>query len=216
MEVERMGTSKRNLSNEIKKLLKGQPLSNINETAPGVTKKILTNKVLSENFDQEETINNSIRIITNQFNSLESNGFKGKTRKELVTDPISQQEFLELILEQIESDTLIQSKILEKALKIVMCKLLEIDEYDVYSFAQILFYEIVYQILLGELNDNIKDIYEEIEYELIQNMVRNVSNEIMNDTVYTKVNLFIDRKISLSQVLGEIANQTSRASFGDF
>jgi hypothetical protein len=211
-----MGTSKRKLSSEIKKILKGQPLSNINETAPELTKKILTKKTLNENFDQEETINHSIRIITSQFISLKSNGYKGKTKKELAIDPISQQEFLEMILELIEDSSIIESKILEKALKIVMGKFLELEEFDTYSFAQVLFYEIVYQILLGELNDNFKDIFEEIDYGLIQNMIKNVADQIMNDTVYSKVNAFIDRKVSLNEVLDEIAIQTSHASFGEF
>lgn len=70
--------------------------------------------------------------------------------------------------------------------------------------------------MLGELNDNLKDIYEEIEYDLIQGMVKNVANQIMNNTVYTKVNLFIDRKVSLSEIIDEIAIQTSQASFGEF
>lgn len=130
-----MGTSKRKLSNEIKKILKGQPLSNINETAPELTKKILSKKVLNESFDQEKTLDNSIRIITNQFISLKSSGFKGKTKKELVSDPISQQEFLEMILDLIESSTMIESKILEKALKIAMGKFFDVDEFDAYSFA---------------------------------------------------------------------------------
>ncbi|MEK4069021.1 hypothetical protein [Peribacillus sp. FSL R5-0717] len=211
-----MGTSKRKLSNEIKKLLKDKPLSNLNDTAPELTKKILSKKILNENFDQEDIIDNSIKIITNQFLSLSSSGFKGKTKKELINDPITQQEFLEMILDLIENSIVIESKILEKALKIVMCKFLEVDEFDVYSFAQILFYEIVFQILLGELNDNIKDIFEEIEYDLIQNMVRNATNQVMNVAVYEKVNLFIERKISLNEVLDEIAKQTSNASFGEF
>ncbi|ARK31366.1 hypothetical protein [Halalkalibacter krulwichiae] len=211
-----MGTSKRKLSNEIKKLLKEKPLSNINDTAPELTKKILTKKVLNESFDQEDTIDNSIRIITSQFISLKSNGFKGKTKQELVTDPVSQQEFLEMILDLIESSSIISSKILEKALKIVMGKFLEVDDFDAYSFAQVLFYEVVYQVLLGELNDNIKDIYEELDYNLIQNMVKNVTNQIMNTSVYSKVNSFIDRKISLNEILDEIATQTSQASFGEF
>lgn len=211
-----MGTSKRKLSNEIKKLLKEKPLSNINDTAPELTKKILTKKVLNESFDQEDTIDNSIRIITSQFISLKSNGFKGKTKQELVTDPVPQQEFLEMILDLIESSSIISSKILEKALKIVMGKFLEIDDFDAYSFAQVLFYEVVYQILLSELNDNIKDIYEELDYSLIQNMVKNVTNQIMNTSVYSKVNSFIDREISLNEILDEIATQTSQASFGEF
>jgi hypothetical protein len=211
-----MGTSKRKLSSEIKKILKAKPLSNLNETAPELTKKILTKKTLTKEFDQEQTIDHSIKIITKQFISLKSNGFKGKSKKELVNDPITQQEFLEMILDEIENATVIESKILEKSLKVVMCKFLEIEEFDAYSFAQVLFYEIVYQILIGELNDNIKDVYEDIDYDLIQEMVRNVADQIMNDTVYGKVNLFIDRKISLNEVLDEIATQTSKASFGEF
>ncbi|MGG4342379.1 hypothetical protein [Paenibacillus lautus] len=211
-----MGTSKRKLSNEIKKLLKEKSLSSINESAPGLTKKILTKSNLGDNFDESETIGNSIRIISSQFVSLSHNGFKGKTKKELITDPISQQEFIEMILEMIETTTIIESKILEKSLKIVMCEFLEHDEFDVYEFAQLLFYQIIYQVLLGDLNDNIKDIHEELDYELIQNMVKNAANQIMNDKVYTKVNLFIDRKVLLVDVLDEIIVQTSNASFGEF
>jgi hypothetical protein len=211
-----MGTSKRNLTNEIKKLLKDKPFSEINETAPELTKKILTKKVLLDNFDQEDTFDNSIRIITNHFVSLKSNGFKGKSRTELAEDPITQQEFLELILDQIEESTIISSAILEKSLKIVMCKFLEKEQFDTYAFSQMLFYEIVYQILLGQLHDNIKDIYDEIDYKQIEGMVVNVTNQIMNTSVYSKVNQLVDRKITLTQVLEEIASQTSVASFGEF
>lgn len=211
-----MGTSKRKLSNEIKKILNGRPLSNINDVAPELTKKILSEKALNDSFDNEITINNLISIIAKEFTTLDSAGFKGKSKQELITDHISKQEFIEMILDQVENSTIIESKILEKAFKIVMGKFLEVEEFDVYSFAQLLFFEIVYQILLSELNDNIKDIFEELEYNKIQNMVKNVTNQIMNEKVYIKVNLFIDRKISLDDILKEITIHTSQASFGDF
>ncbi|SEB20899.1 hypothetical protein [Paenibacillus sp. 276b] len=211
-----MGTSKRKLSSEIKKMLKNKSLTNLNETAPEISKKILSEKILNEKFDKSDIIDNSIRIIHRQFLSLQSSGFKGKSKEELLLDSITQQEFLEMILDLIENDTTINSKILEKSLKIVMCKFFEIDEFEIYEFAQVLFYEIVYQILLGELNDNIKDIYDELNYELIQKMVKNMTDRIMNNNVYDKVNEFIDRKISLRKVLNEISIQTTNASFGEF
>ncbi|CAM4019507.1 hypothetical protein [Mesobacillus zeae] len=211
-----MGTSKRKLSSDIKKILKQKPITQLNETAPELSKKILNPNHLSSSFDTEDTINESIKIITKHFITISSNGFKGKTKKELASDSITQQEFIEMILDQIENQAYINSEILEKSLKIVMCKFLEIEEFDVYSFAHHLFYEIIYQVLLGDLNDNIKDVFEDFNYDLIKKMVKNLTDQIMNDSVYEKVNLFIDRKLYLKDVLIHISKQTSNASFGEF
>jgi hypothetical protein len=211
-----LGTSKRNLNSEIRKILKEKPLSNINEVAPNLTKKILTKRILSENFSQEETLQNAIHTVINRFNSLTANGFKGKSKKDITEDPISKDEFINMILEEIEEENKINSKYLEKSLKIVMSKVLGNDEFDIYTFAQLLFYEIIRQILIGQLTDNIKDTYEDISYDLIQGMVETATKQIVNNSVYTKVSLFIDKKISLNEVFDEIINQTSNASFGEF
>lgn len=212
-----MGTSKRNLSNDIKKILRQKPLSDINETAPLVSKEILKLPALSRAFDEEETIEQSIRVISNQFISLQSNGFKGKSRKEIIDDPLTQEDFIEMIIEEIEHSTIINSTILERALKIVMSLFLLSDkEFDVYSFAHLLFYEIIKQILLGGLRDNLKDIYEELPSKKIEKMVKNATDEIVNTAIHEKVNQFVDKKISLKNVLTEIIIQTSSATFGEF
>ncbi|MCM3549921.1 hypothetical protein M4D48_15190 [Alkalihalobacillus clausii] len=191
-------------------------LPDVNNSAPELTKKILTKKVLSANFEQEESINNSIKVISSQFLSLNTSGFNGKQRQDLIEDPMLQDEFLDMILEKIEELKEIESSIFEKALKIVMCRFLKESQFELYSFAQLLFYEVVYQTLITDLHDNLKDIFEELEYNLIEKMVRQATNQIMNESVFRKVNLFIEKKISLNDVLSEIATQTSEAKFGEF
>lgn len=210
-----MGTSKRRLNAKIKKLLKDLRLDEINESAPVISDLILTQTNLKREFDTEETVNNSIDIITKNFKMLSTDGFNGKTKEEVSEDTLTQQEFLEAILDEIEHEKVIKSKILNKSLRIVMVNFIK-TEFDIYSFTQLLFHQIIYQLLSKELNDTLKDGFDQLEYDAIGQMVNSLTSKIMNQSMYNSINLFIDKKVSLEQVLNEITTQTSEAHFGEF
>lgn len=211
-----MGTSKKNLNDQIKKLLKEKPLDQLSEFAPEVSKIALSNELLTDSLDNEKTLHTSIEVVTKKFISLGSNGYKGKTKRELIEDDLTQQEFLEMVLKEIEEESKINSVILEKSLKIVMTKLLDQDLYDVYVFSQLLFYQVVHNLLLKELQETLKDSYEELSYSQIREMVTSLTDEIMNTEVYTVINDFVDRKIAFNKLLEIITSATNKADFGEF
>lgn len=211
-----MGTSKKNMNNEIKKLLKQKPLDQLNDFAPDISKVVLSQESLTKSLDNEEVVNTTIDVVTKRFISLGDNGYKGKTKKEISEDELTQQEFLEMILKEIEDESKINSKVLEKALKIVMSQLLEEESFDVYVFSQLLFYQVVYQLLLSELYETLKDSYEDLSYIQIKKMVSSLTDKIMNNEVCSKVNEFVDRKVSFSNLLEIITKATDNAEFGVF
>lgn len=214
-----MGTSKRNLSQKVRNLLQDINQEDLNDKAPQIVKTVLTKKILDENIGSEKVIINTINIVKNKFNSLTIGGFKGKSKKELSIDPMSRTEFIDMILEQIETEEIINSTILSKSLNIVLTKMLmrsSNEEFDVYSFAQLLFYEIVKQLLVGQLTDNIKDKFKNMEYGNIESMIASATNKIINESVYAHINKFVDRKIGLNEVLNNIVAQTSNVKFGEF
>jgi len=210
-----MGTSKRRINAKIKKMLTDKSLTEINEDAPSISEIILTKENLNQGFDEESTVTNTIHIINQKFTSLSIAGYKGKTKKDLSEDELTQQEFFEMILDEIENEKVIESKILKKSLKIVMYKFLD-KEFDAYSFTQILFHQVVYELLLTELNDTLKDGFDELSYPKIKEMVNLLTSKIMNQNMHEKINLFVDKKISLEEILDSIITETSNAEFGDF
>ncbi|WP_066303977.1 hypothetical protein [Bacillus sp. FJAT-29814] len=211
-----MGTSKKNMNNEIKKMLKEKPLDQLNVFAPDISKVVLSQESLTKSLDNEEVVNTTIEVVTKRFISLGNSGYKGKTKKEIIEDELTQQEFLEMILKEIEDGSKINSKVLEKALKIVMTQLLEEESFDVYVFSQLLFYQVVYQLLLSELYETLKDSYEDLSYIQIKKMVTSLTDKIMNNEVCSKVNDFVDRKVSFSNLLEVITKATDNAEFGVF
>ncbi|WP_182200267.1 hypothetical protein [Paraliobacillus salinarum] len=211
-----MGTSKKNMNNEIKKLLKEKPLDQLNEFAPDISRVVLSQESLKKSLDNEEVVNTSIEVVTKKFISLNSNGFNGKTKKEMIEDELTQQEFIEMILKEIEEESKINSKVLEKALKIVMGHLIDDEFYNVYVFSQLLFYQVVYQLLLNDLYETLKDSYENLSYTQIEKMVSTLADKIMNTEVYSKVNEFVDRKLSFNNLLEVITKNTNNAEFGIF
>ncbi len=211
-----MGTSKKHLNSKIKKLLEDKKLNEINTAASEISKVILSKESLGKSLENEETINKSIEIAAKHFTLIEESGFKDKSKKEVLEDKITLQEFLEMILEEIDTETNIDSKILVRSLKIVMTKILEMDINDSYIFAQLLFHQVTKELLQNELYETLKDSYENLPYDKIRQMVVSLTNKIMNNDVHRKINNFVDNKITFSQLLDIIINATDEAEFGEF
>jgi len=211
-----MGTSKKHMNDKIRNLLKDTDFKDIDKYAPEISRVALTKDTLSKSLDDEKTVNKSIEIITKRFVTIGQKGYKGKSKKELLEDQITLQEFLELVLEEIESETKIESKILQKSLRIVMTKLLNEDTEDSHISAQLLFYQVTYFLLEKELYETLKESYSSLSYIKIKEMVSSLSDRIMNNEVYDKINDFVDKKISLSQLLDIIIKATDDAKFGEF
>lgn len=211
-----MGTSKRNLNKKIKKLLQDKPLNDIDTSALEVSKTIITRRELNQQLVDEETIQNFFSIISKNFSKLSSAGFGGKSKKEVLEDPLTMQEFLNMILDQIEDDEFFEKELLEKAYKISMTKMLQEDEFDLYSFAQVLFYHLIQLILEKELYDTLRDLYEDFTYQDIEKWISRLTNQIMNDSIYKLVDEFVDKKLPLKKVLDKIVEETKNSSFGEF
>lgn len=210
-----MGTSKRRIESKVKQILSNHPIERINDYAPKITEVILSPKNLSETFQEENFSSDTLLFIGKHFTSLKTSGYNGKSKKDLEEDLITQEEFLNSILELIEAEFEIDSKILLKAFKITMSKFIK-KEFDLYSFAQLLFYEVISQLLRKDLQDTLKDSYENLTYSKIQEMVSSSTSRIMSSDVFEKINDFINKKCTLSEVLTMIHSKTSEALFGDF
>lgn len=210
-----MGTSKRRINRKIKEILNKTNVDELNQNAPVITRLSLSTDILSETFQQEFLTSNTLVFIEEKFNSLSFAGFKGKNKEELANDVISKEEFINSILESIENQYHIDSKILIKSLKITIAKFIE-GEFDILVFAHQLFFEVVFQILISDLQETLKDSYEKLTYGDIKKMVTSSTECIINQTVYTKISDFVNNKASLPEVLELIHEQTSDALFGEF
>lgn len=211
-----MGTSKRNISNKVKKILENKSFHDLNSTAPELSKKILTKREINKQLIDEKDIIDSFNIISSKFKSLSLGGYKGKSKQDIIVDTITQEEFINMILDAIDNDEFLNKSILEKAYKIAMTMCLQQEEFDVYTFAQLLFYHLVHQILLKDLHDTLKDLYTDLSYNEIDNLISNLTNQIVNDAVYPIVVNFVDRKVPMKMVLDRIIFETKNASFGEF
>lgn len=209
-----MGTSKRRLNDKIKTLLRNQPLTDLSKNAPEVTREILTNRVLERNLN-ETVLLKSFDVVSNAFITAKVSGYNGKTLKELKEDEISREEFFESIIDEIEKEATIDSKILKKAFKLVMAQILD-GEFDVDIFAQLLFYKVIFLILEQELYDTLKDIYEQLSRKQIETILTNATDRIFTTTVNNEIQRFIKKEIPLTSVLQKIREQTSQVTFGEF
>jgi hypothetical protein len=209
-----MGTSKRRLNDKIKTLLRNQPLTDLSKNAPEVTREILTNRVLERNLN-ETVLLRSFDVVSNAFITAKASGYNGRTLKELKEDEISREEFFESIIGEIEKESIIDSKILKKAFKLVMVQFLD-GEFDVAIFAQLLFYKVIFLILEQELYDTLRDIYEELSRKEIEIILTNATDRIFTATVNNEIQRFIKKEIPLTSVLQKIREQTSQVTFGEF
>ncbi|UJW58775.1 hypothetical protein HXZ66_15785 [Bacillus sp. A116_S68] len=210
-----MGTSKRNINNKIKEILQGTSKEKLNEKAVEISESIITEKSLKETIYNEQSFYVSLDTINSNFKSLNSEGYKGKSKKDLEEDPLTRDEFIDKILIEIENETKIDSDLLKKSLKIVMIKFMN-EEFDIYAFAQLLFYQITYELLFKELNDTLVESISNVSYEEIKEMAEYNTTKLMDAETYNLINNLVDRKISLDSVITTIVKKTENAKFGDF
>lgn len=213
-----MGTSKRKLNKEIKEMLQDVPVEKINDKTPDVTKKILTLKRINSEFLDEPTLNKCMDIIFKQFESLNTEGFKGISKEEIKNDPITIEQFVNHILDLIDSeDNLFADKaLLERSFKITMTDCLKNEDLDINSFIKKLLFNVVKQILIGELHDTLKEVYDELDYEDIGLMVSNVSNKIVDNETQHKIEQYIAKELEFKQVLKSVVEAAKNVSFGEF
>ncbi|MBO2537013.1 hypothetical protein [Rummeliibacillus suwonensis] len=212
-----MGTSKSNISKKVKDILKDKPISELKNMAPEVTKKVLSKRTINSQLIEENRIFNSINLIVTKINNISNvGGFNGKTKEELLNDKVTLEEFLNMILDQIEENGFLNKTLLEKAYKIAMTECLKLDEIDINIFSKLLFYHLIKQILYKDLYDTLKNIYPDFPYEKINQIIENVANQIINNSVYSLIEQFVAKKIPLSDVINRIVSETSHATFGEF
>lgn len=213
-----MGTSKRKLNKEIKKMLQDVPVEKINDKTPDVTKKIITLKRINTEFLDEETLNKCISIISNQFELLSKEGFNGITQQEIKNDPITTEQFINHILDLIDNeDNLFADKaLLERSFKITMTNCLKDEDLVLTSFIEKLLFNVVKQILIGELHDTLKEVYDELNYDDIELMVNNVSNQIIDNETQRKIDQYIAKDLEFSEVLKSVVEAAKNVTFGEF
>ncbi|MCS1393281.1 hypothetical protein ACM1TL_13175 [Lysinibacillus capsici] len=213
-----MGTSKRKLNKEIKKMLQDVPVEKINDKTPDVTKKIITLKRINTEFLDEATLNKCISIISNQFEVLSKEGFNGITQQEIKNDPITTEQFVNHILDLIDNeDNLFADKaLLERSFKITMTNFLKNEDLVLTSFIEKLLFNVVKQILIGELHDTLKEVYDELNYDDIELMVNNVSNQIIDNETQRKIDQYIAKDLEFSEVLKSVVEAAKNVTFGEF
>lgn len=213
-----MGTSKRKLNKAIKEMLHDVPVEKINDKTPDVTKKILTLKRIDAEFLDEPTLSKCIGIIYNQFEALNTGGFNGVSKQELKNDPITIEHFVNHILDLIDSEDnlFIDKALLERSFKITMTDCIKNDDLDLNNFVEKLLFNVVKQILIGELHDTLKEVYDELDYEDIGLMVNNVGNQVIDNETQNKIKQYIAKEIDFIQVLKTIVEAANNVSFGEF
>lgn len=213
-----MGTSKRKVNKAIKEMLHDVPVEEINDKTPDVTKKILTLKRIDSEFLDEPILSKCIGIIFNQFEALNTGGFNGVSKEEIKNDPITIEHFVNHILDLIDSEDnlFVDKALLERSFKITMTDCLKNEELELNNFIKKLLFNVVKQILIGELHDTLKEVYDELDYQDIGSMVNNVANQVINNETQYKVEQYIAKEIEFKQVLKTIVEAANNVSFGEF
>lgn len=213
-----MGTSKRKLNKAIKEMLHDIPVEKINDKTPDVTKKILTLKRIDSEFIDELTLSKCLGIIFNQFEALNTGGFNGVSKEEIKNDPITIEHFVNHILDLIDSEDnlFVDKALLERSFKITMTDCLKNEDLDLTNFIKKLLFNVIKQILIGELHDTLKEVYDELDYEDIGSMVNNVANQVIDNETQHKIKQYIAKELEFKQVLKSVVEAANNVSFGEF
>ncbi|MFJ7738067.1 hypothetical protein ACIQ2D_17260 [Lysinibacillus sp. NPDC097287] len=84
------------------------------------------------------------------------------------------------------------------------------------SFIKKLLFNVVKQILIGELHDTLKEVYDELDYEDIGSMVNNVANQVINNETQRRIEQYIAKELEFKQVLKSVVEAAKNVSFGEF
>lgn len=213
-----MGTSKRSINESIKKILKDVPFETIDSKSPEVTKKIITKHRIVKELGDNNLLERCIGIVGGYFNKVKVGGFEGISYEELKNDRITTEEFINTIIDEIDSEEsiLLDKHILEKSLKIALTNCVMYDELDVEKLVIKLLLNVVNSILSMELHDTLKDIYEEVEYETIDNMIQDLSEKIVHQEVHSKIRGYISKEVSYEDMIEAVVKATEFATIGEF
>lgn len=213
-----MGTSKRKLNKAIKEMLHDVPVEDINDKTPDVTKKILTLKRIDSEFLDEPTLSKCIDIIYNQFEALNTGGFNGVSKEELKNDPIIIEHFINHILDFIDSEDnlFVDKALLERSFKITITECLKNEDLNLNNFIEKFLFNVVKQILIGELHDTLKEVYDELDYEDIGAMVNNVANQVIDNETKHEIEKYLAKELPFRQVLKSVVEAANNVSFGEF
>ncbi|WP_139993860.1 hypothetical protein [Kurthia sp. Dielmo] len=97
-----------------------------------------------------------------------------------------------------------------------MTDCLKNEDLNLNNFIEKLLFNVVKQILIGELHDTLKEVYDELDYDDISSMVNNVANQVIDNETKNKIKQYIAKEIEFKQVLKTIVEAANNVSFGEF
>lgn len=115
-----------------------------------------------------------------------------------------------------EDNLFVDKALLERSFKITITECLKNEDLNLNNFIEKLLFNVVKQILIGELHDTLKEVYDELDYEDIGAMVNNVANQVIDNETKHEIEKYLAKELPFRQVLKSVVEAANNVSFGEF
>jgi len=214
-----MGTSKRNIDDKIKKMLKQKSTpQEIEQVIPEITVEILTKKKINNFFSDKEyetVIGAGIKGISSLLsgNFMDDYSYEG----DIATDTPTIQRIIEAILVKVEEDQSIQSDFLLRALKYALAVSIKdgTEEEKFSIFINEFTYYILYLMISESIIEALGDEFTESPTSEIDQKIKQISRHILNAKLKIIIDNYLSGEVTLEELIKSTIDIASNIKLGD-
>jgi|GEM_PF-3703257 hypothetical protein len=211
-----MGTSKKNINRDVKKLLQQLGKQDIKKSIPQATSLVLDEQRITKELNK-----GSFKVLLqqgiNSINGMMSEGqFGGISYDEIKSDESIFSEFLEKLIELAEEEFKDEfSELLLQAFRLAITAILK-ENIDIDCFISEFTYYLIYLIVQTELIEVFSDVYLEIPHDEINSLIKIQARKIVTEELTSLIKGYINNKISLKELITTVVKRAEAIEFGEF
>ncbi|MBU5673658.1 hypothetical protein [Paenibacillus brevis] len=211
-----MGTSKKNINRDVKKLLQQLGKQDIKKSIPQATSLVLDEQRITKELNKD-----SFKVLLQQgitgINSMKSEGqFGGISYDEIQSNERIFNEFLEKLIELAEEEFKDEfSELLLQAFRLAITTILK-ENIDIDGFISEFTYYLIYLIVQTELIEVFSDVYLEIPHDEINLLIKIQARKIVSEELTSLIKGYLSSKISLKELITSVVKRAEAIEFGEF
>lgn len=211
-----MGTSKKNINRDVKKLLQQLGKQDIKKSIPQATSLVLDEQRITKELNKD-----SFKVLLQQgitgISSMKSEGqFGGISYDEIQSNESIFNEFLEKLIELAEEEFKDEfSEILLQAFRLAITTILK-ENIDIDGFISEFTYYLIYLIVQTELIEVFSDVYLEIPHDEINLLIKIQARKIVSEELTSLIKGYLSSKISLKELITSVVKRAEAIEFGEF
>lgn len=211
-----MGTSKKHINRNVKKLLEQLGKHEIGKSIPQATTLVLNEERITKEIGKE-----SFKILLEKgiscINGIITDGqFGGITYDEVKNDESIFNEFLDKLIELAEEDLKDKfSELLLQAFRLAITETLK-DGKSIDDFISEFTYYLIYLIVQNEIIEAFSDVYLEVPHEDINALIKLQARKIVTTELASLIKRYMKSEISLKKLVLFIVKRAETIEIGEF